>query len=144
MMSGYLDDIVSCICRSTFDELPESVVLRSKEVVADTLAVIAAGAEEEEVKALTRHIVHPGSSTVSTLIGSKLRTDSANAALINGIAGTSLELDEGNQFARGHPAIHVLPAVLAMAEENNLSGSEVLVFLLGCARQCILTVLGEQ
>ncbi|MBN1225700.1 MAG: hypothetical protein JXA79_01790, partial [Deltaproteobacteria bacterium] len=68
-MSSYLDDIVSSICYSTFDDLSESVVLRSKEVLADTLAVIAAGAQEEDVKALTRHIVRPGSSTVATLIG---------------------------------------------------------------------------
>ena len=125
-MSGYLDDIVSCICHSTFDDLPESVVARSKEVMADTLAVIATGAQEEEVKALTQQIVRPGSSAVATLIGSGVRTESAKAALINGTAGTSLELDEGNQFARGQPAIHVVPAVLAMAEENDLSGSEVL------------------
>lgn len=125
-MSGYLDDIVSRICHSTFHDLPESAVARSKEVMADTLAVIATGTQEEEVKALTQRIVRTGSSAVATLIGSGLRTEPAKAALINGTAGTFLELDEGNQFARGHPAIHVVPAVLALAEENNLSGSEVL------------------
>ena len=30
----------------------------------------------------------------------------------NGTAGTMLELDEGNQYARGHPGIHVVPAAL--------------------------------
>jgi len=38
------------------------------------------------------------------------------AALCNGAAGTVLELDEGHRFAAGHPAIHVLPALLADAE----------------------------
>lgn len=125
-MSGYLDDMVSCICRSTFDDLPQNVVTRSKEVMADTLAVIATGAQEEEVKALTQRIVRPGSSAVATLIGLGVRTEPAKSALINGTAGTFLELDEGNQFARGHPAIHIIPAVLAVAEENNFSGREVL------------------
>ena len=35
------------------------------------------------------------------------------AAFLNGTSGTMLELDEGNQYARGHPAIHVVPALLA-------------------------------
>ena len=38
-----------------------------------------------------------------------------NAAFLNGTAGTFLEMDEGNQYARGHPAIHVVPAILAWA-----------------------------
>jgi 2-methylcitrate dehydratase PrpD len=38
-------------------------------------------------------------------------------------------LDEGNQFARGHPGIHVVPAVLAVAEEMNLSGRDLLTAL---------------
>ena len=39
------------------------------------------------------------------------------AALVNGTAGVSLEMDEGNRWGGGHPAIHVLPATLAIAEE---------------------------
>ena len=38
-----------------------------------------------------------------------------------------LEIDEGNQFARGHPGIHVVPAVLAAAEELGSSGADVLL-----------------
>jgi len=38
-----------------------------------------------------------------------------------------LEIDEGNQFARGHPGIHVVPAVLAAAEELGSRGSDVLL-----------------
>src|SRR6202030_1661799 len=49
------------------------------------------------------------------------------AAFLNGTAGTMLEIDEGNQFARGHPGIHVVPAVLAAAEELGSSGSDVLL-----------------
>ena len=40
-----------------------------------------------------------------------------------------MELDEGNQFGRGHPAIHVFPAVLAMAEEGLFSGRDLILAL---------------
>lgn len=125
-MSDYLDKIVTYVCQSTFDDLPQNVVVRSKEVVTDSLAVIAAGAQEEEVKALTDRILVSGALRVATVIGAGLRTEPLKAGLINGTAGTFLELDEGNQYARGHPAIHVVPAVLAVAEEESLSGREIL------------------
>ena len=40
------------------------------------------------------------------------------AALLNGTAGTFLEMDEGNRFSRGHPAMHVIPAALALCEQR--------------------------
>ncbi|MCK4988214.1 MAG: MmgE/PrpD family protein, partial [Desulfobacterales bacterium] len=121
--------ISAFICRCQFDDLPSVVVQRAHEVMADSLAVIAAGAQEEEIKALIQRTVVPGSNEVATLIGAEIRTEPSKAALINGTAGTFLELDEGNQFARGHPAIHVVPAALAVAEEMNLSGRDLLTAL---------------
>jgi 2-methylcitrate dehydratase PrpD len=95
--------------------------------MADSLAVIAAGAQETEVRALAKEMAPPPGP--ATLLGLQGRTDALNAALINGTAGTFLELDEGNQFARGHPAIHVAPAALAYCEEQGLSGKELITAL---------------
>jgi 2-methylcitrate dehydratase PrpD len=49
-----------------------------------------------------------------------------DAALLNGTAGTWLELDEGNLFAKGHPGIQVVPAAVAVAQEDGLPGRELL------------------
>ncbi len=128
-MPGYLDQVASYVCHCSFDDLPPEVVQRAKEVVADSLAVIAAGAQEREVKALTARILVPAAPRVATLIGTGLRTEPMKAALVNGTAGTFLELDEGHQFARGHPGIHVVPAALAQAEQEGLSGRGLLTAL---------------
>jgi 2-methylcitrate dehydratase PrpD len=128
-MSDYLDQLAAYICGCRFEDLPSEVVKRAREVMADSLAVIAVGAQEEEVKVLTGRMVSPGGKEVATVIGAGIRTESSKAALINGTAGTFLELDEGNQFARGHPGIHVVPAALAVAEEMNLSGRDLLTAL---------------
>ena len=128
-MSDYLNEISAFVCRCHFDDLPSIVVERAGEVMADSLAVTVVGAQEEEVRAMTERIVVPGGKQVATLIGAGIQTEPLKAALINGTAGTFLELDEGNQFARGHPGIHVIPAALAVAEEMNLSGREVLTAL---------------
>jgi len=129
MMSDYLHKVADYVCGCRFEDLPSEVVERAREVMADSLAVIAVGAQEDEVKALTGRMVSPGRKEVATVIGAGIRTEASKAALINGTAGTFLELDEGNQFARGHPGIHVVPAALAVAEEMNLSGRDLLTAL---------------
>jgi 2-methylcitrate dehydratase PrpD len=128
-MTNYLDHIVSYVCRTSFDDLPQNVVLRAKEVLVDSLSVIAAGAQEDVVKALKERIVDPKARQVASLIGLGMRTEPSKAALINGTAGTFLELDEGNQFGRGHPGIHVIPAALAIAEDGRLSGRDLVTAL---------------
>jgi 2-methylcitrate dehydratase PrpD len=131
-MPDYLDEIATYVSECNFQDIPPVVIKRAKEAIADSLAVIAKGAQEEEVKALTARTWVPGAPEVATLIGAGIRTEPLNAGLINGTAGTFLELDEGNRFARGHPAIHVIPAALAVAEEKNVSGKEFLTaFVLG-------------
>jgi 2-methylcitrate dehydratase PrpD len=128
-MSDYLDQLISYICSCRFDDLPRQVSTRAKAVLADSIAVIASGAQEEEVKALIRQVVEPDGPRLSTVIGAGIRTEPSKAGLINGTAGTFLELDEGNQFARGHPGIHVVPAALALAEARKLSGRRLLTAL---------------
>ncbi|MBW1714142.1 MAG: MmgE/PrpD family protein, partial [Deltaproteobacteria bacterium] len=126
-MPQYLDRISSFATELKYDDLPAEAVERAKYVYADSLAVIAAGAREEEVRELTRRLAPPAGP--ASLLGPGKKADALNAALINGTAGTFLELDEGNQFARGHPAIHVVPAALALAEERGLSGRDLIVAL---------------
>ena len=128
-MSNYLDHIAEFICNCQFDHLPPEIINRACEVTADTLAAIASGAQEEEVKVLSERILADNDQGNSTIIGSGERTEPSKAALINGTAGTFLELDEGNQFGRGHPGIHVIPAALAIAEEKGLSGRDYITAL---------------
>ena len=128
-MDNYLNQIISFICESKFENIPANIVFRAKEVVADTLAVIAAGAQEEEVKALTSKLAGANGSAASTLFGLGIRTEPLKASIINGTAGTFLELDEGNQYGRGHAAIQILPALFAVAEEQRCSGKDLLTAL---------------
>ncbi|MGD8520811.1 MAG: MmgE/PrpD family protein [Desulfobacterales bacterium] len=128
-MTNYLERISEFICEYEFDRFPPEVVQRACEVTADMLAAIAAGSQENEVKDVTTKILAAKSRGISTIIGSGEKTEPSKAALINGTAGTFLELDEGNQFGRGHPGIHVVPAALAIAEEKGLSGRDFITAL---------------
>src|SRR5215469_6904413 len=58
--------------------------------------------------------------------------DPRTAALLNGIAGRSIELCEGLRLVSGQAAMQVLPGVLAVGEHARSPGRELLAaFLLG-------------
>ena len=125
-MGDPLHQLSEFLCRTSFDELPASVRERARQVSADTLAAIAGGSAEPEVRALTQDLI-PVSSGGASVIGTGRHGEAGLAAFLNATAGTFLELDEGNQFARGHPGIHVVPAALAFAQLHGCSGRDFLL-----------------
>ncbi|MGY0794186.1 MmgE/PrpD family protein [Azospirillum argentinense] len=113
----------------TVADLPAPVVERAKLVLLDCVGVIAAGMQEPECQALAARLAETGGSGDCPGIGSGRGFAAGSAALLNGLAGTMLELDEGNQYARGHPAIHVVPALLAAGPRLKSSGADLLTAL---------------
>src|SRR5690349_25074998 len=89
---------------------------------ADTVAAIVAGSAEPELRAWSARQTEGG----ATLVGQGRTAQPTIAALINGCAGTFLEMDEGNRFSRGHPAVHVLPALLASTEQSGANADSFL------------------
>lgn len=106
-------------------DIPADVLAHVRLVVRDTLGVMLAGSRLPEIAALARLAPTLGSGP-STIFGTRLTAASHVAALVNGTGGVSLELDEGNQFAINHPAVHIMPALLALAEETDASGAAFL------------------
>ncbi|SIS17588.1 MmgE/PrpD family protein [Natronorubrum thiooxidans] len=102
----------------SYEALPSDVRDRVGLVVADTVGAIIGGSTTEPVRTLrTQYTAHETGE--ASVLGTPSSVSVAHAATLNGIAGTVLELDEGHKRAAGHPAIHVLPAVLAVAEADN-------------------------
>ena len=113
---------------TTFATLPAGTRRQVAVVLADSVGAMVAGAREAEVRAL---VTRRGQGGAATIVGSDARTSEENAALLNGIAGTAVEMDEGNHASGGHPAMHVIPAALATAEIAGATGAE-LVTAIAC------------
>jgi 2-methylcitrate dehydratase PrpD len=130
MMADYLDEVCGFLARCRLEDLSDGAVERARRVLADSVAAISAGSREPEVIALTEKVATGDGP--SMVIGTGMRTEPGKAAFLNGTAGTFLEMDEGNQFSRGHPGIHAIPAALAYAEAHGKSGADLLLaFVLG-------------
>ncbi|WP_084526374.1 MmgE/PrpD family protein [Nocardia vaccinii] len=111
-----------------WSDVPEPVTERLGTVLFDVLAANAVGARTEGQRAL--RAAWPAPPGHSPVVGGALLTDPVTAAWLNGPATVCLELDEGNKYAKGHPAAHVFPAVLALAAELDVPGPDLAAALL--------------
>jgi 2-methylcitrate dehydratase PrpD len=123
---GWLTELAGFCAGLRYDDLPPEVVTRTLQVIADCIAAIAAGAQEPETVALAARMAPFDEAAGAAIVGAGRKAVPSIAAFLNGTSGTMLEMDEGNQFARGHPGIHVVPAVLAEANYAHASGRDVI------------------
>ena len=122
----YLDRLAALVEAARFDALPPSTVAAAKLVLLDTLGAIVAGSAIPENGRLARLAAERSPNGGATVLGHRERADAFWAALTNATAGVALEVDEGSRLGGGHPAIHVVPGALAIAEERRLDGRRLL------------------
>jgi len=129
-VGDYLDRLARVATGTRFGELSDATVAAAKDVVLDTLGAMLAGSRLPENARLARLASERSGSRTATLIGHAERAEPMLAALANATAGVALEVDEGNRWGGGHPAIHVLPAALAVGEEQRADGRRLIESLL--------------
>lgn len=108
------------------EESDPSLMRHAKLVVRDTLGTVIAGSQQPENAGFSQNASHVGAPGRSTVVGNLNTVSPHVAALINATTAVSVELDEGCQYATNHPAVHVLPAALAVAEDVGASGHRLL------------------
>jgi 2-methylcitrate dehydratase PrpD len=123
-----IEELAAFVAATGWDDVPASVRHHTKLVLLDTLGVILAGGERPEVRQLRDRLAGGGGATVYAR-GWPSR-DPRTAALLNGIAGRSIELCEGLRFVSGQAAMQVLPGVLAVGEQAGGTGRDLLMALL--------------
>jgi len=122
----YLDRLARVVAATRLDTLPASTIAAAKLVLLDTLGAIVAGSAMPESGQLARLAAARAPHGGVTVLGHRGKSDAFWAALANATAGVALEVDEGSRLGGGHPAIHVVPGALAVAEERRLDGRRLL------------------
>ena len=103
-----------------YADLHPKTVRQGKRILLDSLGCMAAGS-----LSLGKDELPQGDFPI---VGHDA-ADEDTAVFLSGTAMVKNELDEGNQFAFGHPACHVVPALLAESGRLHLSGKEFLTAL---------------
>jgi 2-methylcitrate dehydratase PrpD len=131
-MGREIEELARFAARTRWEDVPEPVQRHTKLVLLDTLGVILAGSERPEVRQLRDRLAATGGVGATVFARGWPIHDPRTAALLNGIAGRSIELCEGLRLVSGQAALQVLPGVLAVAEQLGSSGHEILAaFVLG-------------
>jgi 2-methylcitrate dehydratase PrpD len=123
-----IEELAAFVAATKWEDVPSPVQQHTKLVLLDTLGVILAGAERPEVRQLRERLGAGGGATVYARCWPS--HDPRTAALLNGVAGRSIELCEGLRFVSGQAAMQVLPGVLAVGEQARSAGRDMLTALL--------------
>ena len=127
-MESTVTKFANFIGKSADIEIPDATLHSAKLIVADCLGAIVGGMAEPEI----RMLAESESENLFEILDKAKKVTDESISFLFGTAGTVLEMDEGHQFAKGHPGMHVFPALLAAARNKGFSGEEFLrAFIIG-------------
>ncbi|MFC2949186.1 MmgE/PrpD family protein [Virgibacillus sediminis] len=111
-----------------FEDLSTTVIDRVKYLTLDFIGLAARGSMFESSKPLQNFIHKAGGVGEGSVIGQQgLKPLPQYAALANGAAAHSLELDDVINESSLHPAVAVFPTALAVGEEGRKSGKDFII-----------------
>ncbi|MGG1660054.1 MmgE/PrpD family protein [Brevibacillus sp. NRS-1366] len=127
-------DMLEVLLDKQLEDIPAETQERAAWLIADTLFAASFGFLAPELKAYLYEVGIEAQDTVHSipLLGTGLYASRVQAVMLYGTAIVNNELDEGNQFAKGHPAAHMLAPALITALEQKSSGAEMIrAFVIG-------------
>ena len=133
--------IAQYVYNTQIEDFSEETIQAAKAAIIDSLACMLAGSLEPLAKILCQYIEEEGGHPTASVIGKQIKTTTTNAALVNGAIGHALDYDDITEVTKTHPTVVLLPAVLALAEENMSSGRDLLLaYLVGFEVACSIGV----
>lgn len=115
--------IAEYITSLSYSSLPESVCETAKLLILDTLAVAWAGTSAPGSESVYDLVIEEGGRSDGTVWGYGSKLPAASAAFINSMFSVALDYDSFNTV---HADAVVLPAALAIAQRERVTGKEFL------------------
>ncbi len=108
------------------EDAPLDVVTRVKELFADAVGLCYASADMDFTQPVYNVVKSMGGKEESTIIGKTGKYPAAWAALVNGVSIHGLDYDDTHSGSVTHTSPTIVPVVLAIGEQINASGKEIL------------------
>ena len=115
--------IATWVAQLCLKDVPQAARTQAKACIADGLGVMFAGSQVEAFKQCATLQRPAGASAV---VDSGAGIDAATAALLNGVACHALDFDDTCYAGIVHGTAVVLPAVLAVSQQLNVTGEKLL------------------
>ncbi len=109
-----------------YESLPPQVIDRAKYFCLDYLGTAIRGSLIPSAQVMSGVVGALGAGGDSVIMGTSLQATPEYAALANGTAAHSLELDDVSNSSSSHPAVATFPAAFASADMEVVSGSQLI------------------
>lgn len=133
------EQVVEFAAEITIDDVPDTVIERSKLVLLDTIGSLLAASDHryEPGRLLAEFVDEYDSSDGASVVNYDLQTAPEKAALVNATMCYFCDLDAHHPEAITHTPAVVVPSALAAGERQGVSGDEFLVaVVLGVEVSC--------
>ena len=108
-------------------ELSEQILENATDSIIDGFGVMCAGTSEPVSRVMKEYLSEFGGDPMATVFGKgSFKSDIVSAALANSTAAHVCDYDDMSIVLNGHPTAILLPALLAVGEYENRSGSELM------------------
>jgi 2-methylcitrate dehydratase PrpD len=120
MLAQHLAERSVALDPRTFDPMARKW---AKDAIADMIGCALLGARTETAGIALATASNAGDCLV---LGRKARIGRLEAAYVNATAGHALDYDDTSKSLSGHPTVIIIPALLALAEQRDASGADLL------------------
>ncbi|HEX6005964.1 MAG TPA: MmgE/PrpD family protein [Burkholderiales bacterium] len=125
-MTGLTETVARFIHEKTLSDLPRVALDMAQRAIADTFAVMLAGAGSELAGPLERYLADAGAHGDATVFGTPHTASPEMAALLNGSFGHALDFDDVLSLMPAHPSAVILPALCASVGRETVSGARLI------------------
>jgi 2-methylcitrate dehydratase PrpD len=130
--SGVTEGLARFVVATRWDDIPQPVRHQAKRSFMNFFAVALAGCRTGPVEMALRSLAEFSDRKQATVIGRRERIDALSAAFLNAAGANVHDFCDTHLRTVIHPTAPVAPALLALAELQQVSGSELLLaFILG-------------
>jgi 2-methylcitrate dehydratase PrpD len=124
-MSTIIEELASFALNTKYEDLPETVVHATKNLLIDSIGCALSGITSDpgkQIIALTKML---GGTPECSIIGTTEKTSCTNAVLANGQLLNAIDFD--TTVFGGHAPPYIVPTELAMAERAGASGKDLIL-----------------
>jgi len=124
------DIVVDFVRNASWDNFPPEVQEKAKICLLDGLCAIITGGNVPITRITNSYAkkLWTGADE-ATILKDGSRSNAIGAALVNAAAGNALDIDDGCRHVLGHPGAQLIPIAMAVTEQRNKSGVDLLTAL---------------
>ena len=110
-------ELVQHIYNTTYEDIPESVIVHAKKSLLNWLGVTVGAIHHETIDILLDVTNELSNLEQASILGRKVKTDILSAVLINGTSSHIFDFDDTHLDTIHHPSGPVAPVIFALGEK---------------------------